>query len=132
MDTISTSELIELAYIERDYFALQFEYWLAITFATITAAYIAGDKLSTWVRRCLLFLYLLSTIFFWSLYGLASDTYLLYKTEIEARGFDILASPEEATFVGVLRVILWMAGTIIASWFLLRGGLSSARDREHT
>lgn len=122
METISTAELVELAYLERDYFVSQFQYWLAVTFAVITAAYVAGDGLSTRIRSCLFCLYLLSTLLFYSLNSLSTESYFGYKVEVGARGIGFLSTMREAEFVGTLRFVVSVIGTLTASWFLLKGG----------
>lgn len=66
MDSITTTDLLQLILASEQFIDDQIEFWLTVTFATIVASF-AGDKLLTVQNRIIVsVLYILATILFMS------------------------------------------------------------------
>ena len=119
MEQLSSAELIELAYINREYYGNQFQYWVALTFAVITASYAAAESLSPNLKRCIAALYVVATFLFLSIYLQTSGEYNYYLAELESRGVPIFVETARVYRIGQIRFTLWVFGSLLTLWFLL-------------
>ena len=119
MEQLSSAELIELAYMNREYYGNQFQYWVALTFAVITASYAAADSLSPNLKRCIAALYVASTFLFLSIYLQTSGEYNFYLAELESRDVPIFIETARSYRIGLIRLSLWFFGSLLTLWFLL-------------
>ena len=95
---------------------MQFQYWLAITFATIVACYIAGPFLDFKLKVGIAILYISSALLFAMIYV----TYVMRYTEL----LQFLQSMQAdypmpfKGFIGPLRIIIWIFGSGLTLWFM--------------
>ena len=118
--SLSTEEAIELLALSIENINQQFELWLTITFAVIVASYIAGHKLSRVFRLWFVTLYLMVSILLFLMLassGLTIQT--LIANSPTPLGFD--TSDPLSIVVIALRVLVWIVGTAVTVFFILRG-----------
>ena len=116
MDSISTAELLELIFSANSVLDLQFQFWLAITFALIVATFTAKERLSKKVRLVISFLYLASTIVIFYRWWVSAQIAIEITEEVIARGVTWVAIANP--FSGILRLLVFLVGTISTLWFL--------------
>ncbi len=106
----------------------QFEFWLTVTSGVLVASFVAGDALSKRLRVLLALFYVWASAVFYTRYG-AVSTYLNGYEELAASyGAAVLAPTSMAA--GVLRSSLWVVGTAVAVWVVLRGNRGHAKSAE--
>jgi len=120
MEQYSPAELSELFLQGASFIELQFQFWIWITFATIVAAFVAGERLTPKLRYLVAALYVLavmtlirrSTVMGWAIASIAE-----HLQESEAIIFPIFSMD-----IFITRYMLWIIGTIAAVYFLLTAG----------
>jgi hypothetical protein len=120
MDQYSAAELSELFLQGASFIELQFQFWIWITFATIVAAFVAGERLTPALRYVIAALYVLAVI---TLYrrsvfmGAAIAPIAEHLQQSEATIFPLFSLD-----MFVTRTMLWIVGTVAAVYFLLTSG----------
>ena len=117
---LTTEEAIELLALSVDNINQQFELWVTITFAVIVASYIAGHKLSRVFRIWFVTLYLMvSTLLFLMLASSGFTIQTLIAESPTPLGFD--TSDSLSVVIIILRVLVWLVGSAVTVFFILRG-----------
>jgi len=115
---LTNEELIDLYGVTFSVIHSQFELWLTITFAVIIASYIAGHKLSRLFQFLIAGLYLFVT----TLLFLMFMTAVQYANQmIGTPDAMILFDSPMTRAVAILRVGIWVLGSIITVAFIFRG-----------
>jgi len=117
MELLTGSELLESYYWARDYAGLQFQYWLALSFAAIVAAHVARGQLSLRLQVCVATLYFLTSLLFFWLYIQASFEVAAHISELIKRQ---LLPSTGSRWVIVPRLLVWFIGTVVTLWFICR------------
>jgi hypothetical protein len=121
MDSLDTSDLIEVVLATQAYVGSQFEYWLTVSFAAIVAGAVAGDRLGPKARVFLVFLYLLATAVLTLEIFQAAQTARVVGEELFSRGLTS-GGPNLGLYQFAIRMLLFLSGTIGTCWFLINGG----------
>ncbi len=119
---MSATETLEIVLLLREEAQRSFEYWLTISFAFIAATFIGKNMLKPKVAMVSGALYLLTVTLLIARYiasGATADRYLAIAIAQGAEPF------VDSTFVTVLRLLVFVAGTSCTLWFLYL----NARDR---
>jgi len=125
MENIADAELIELAPLSVDQINFQFQFWLSITFALITASFVARDHLSKRVRIVLAILYLTTTLLLVSRLVAAGINSTVLTAEIIGRGIEWFPGSTPTHAIFQMRIIIF--GVCSSLWFLY-----STFNRSHT
>jgi hypothetical protein len=114
MESISTSELLELVLISEQFIDSQIEFWLQVTFATIVASFAGAKFLTRTTKAIVSVLYILATVVFVSRWGYEAIDILMYFDALRVRGLDL-----EAPWVTVVsRACLVLVGTLATLYFV--------------
>lgn len=122
--SLTTEELIELVTYTVTTINAQFELWITITFAVIIASYIAGHKLSRSLQYLIATLYaLVSVLLFAMLVGAVRfmgrfDAGGLFASEVDLLQY----------FIGLLRVVVWVLGSVATLIFIFKGQNEPQRE----
>ena len=116
MNSISPAELVELSIALGEAAGLQYQYWLATTFATIVASYSAGPTLVLKLKIGIAVMYSLASILFGMIYITNLLRYTEFVQQAIAQGVD-LSTPFGWT-IGALRLLVWVVGTGLTIWFI--------------
>ena len=122
-ETLTNQELIQLYDVVTGSVNAQFELWVTITFAVIIASYLAGHRLARSLQ------YLIATLY-------TAVSALLYLMLLGAMQFsqqldlNLGASSESnvALSVVVLRIAVWILGTIATIVFIFKGHKDGASN----
>ena len=116
MDSLAPAELLEITIALAEATGLQYQYWLAASFATIVATYSAGQKLNITLKTGIAFLYVLASVLFALLYISNLIRFNLFTQQLAAHGIDF--SSNFGTAITVLRFLVWSVGTALTIWFI--------------
>ena len=114
MESIETSDLIELALIQREALSAQLQFWLSATFAVIVASFVAGSRLTARYRLSIGLLYLLATAMTFAGWVESGEEIFSWYAELESRGIFF----DAPIFTIVLRFLLMTVGTVLTIVFL--------------
>ena len=120
---MTVAETLEIVLLLREEAQRSFEYWLTISFAFIAATFLGRKLLTPRVSVAFGALYILTVALLIARYvvsGITADSYLALAIEQGAKPF------VDSTFVTYLRVLVFLAGTFSALWFLY----TNSKDRE--
>ena len=117
MNELSAAELVELSVLLGETAGMQFQYWLAITFATIVASYIAGPSLDFKLKLGIAVLYGLSALLFAILYTTYLARYVMFIEQLRSSGITYPATVF-GFMVGPMRGTIWLVGTGLTLWFI--------------
>ena len=120
---MSAAETLEIVLSLREEAQRSFEYWLTISFAFIAATFIGRNMLKPKIAWAFGALYLLTVALLVARYivsGTSADRYLDIAISQGAEPF------VDSTIVTVLRLLVFLAGTISTLWFLYL----NTRDRD--
>ncbi len=118
MESLSTAELVALAQTSAEISGLQYQYWLAITFATIVASFVARNLLPFKLKIAVACLYSMASVLFLLIYINVLDSYTFYAIEAMTRG--AMPTPTLGLAIPVLRFLIWIAGTGVTIWFVFQ------------
>jgi hypothetical protein len=118
METLTTAELYDLIYTIMEAGSTQFQYWLAMTFALIGAAHVAGDKIRMPLKLGVAIVYVCATILFVLLYFVAGTDFNAIVDELRSRG--LRPNTPYGPYVLIMRFTVWISGTLLALFFLFR------------
>jgi len=116
MEEISLPELVELSVLLGETAGNQFQYWLAITFATIVAGYIAGPSLNFKLKVGIATLYTASAVLFAMIYVTYLLRYIDFIGQLETQ--DIHFPTPFGPSISALRVVIWIIGSGLTLWFI--------------
>ena len=116
MEAVTVAEAVEISILMGDQAGMQYQYWLATTFATIVASFAAGDRLDRSVKIGMAILYVFASILFCLIYITVISNYGQYIQYIEQNG--IAASSPFGWTIAVFRFLVWLTGTAITVWFI--------------
>lgn len=119
MEEISSYQAMQLALDLLDFVGVQFQYWLAMTFALIVATYTTAGKMNWFLKLGVGLLYVLSSFLFIWIYLDAGADYLKLSDLLESRGVDLIQHHSWVT--GAVRVLIWAIGSIVALAYLFFG-----------
>ncbi len=122
---MSATETLEIVLLLREEAQRSFEYWLTISFAFIAATFIGKNMLKPKVAMVSGALYLLTVTLLIARYiasGATADRYLAIAIAQGAEPF------VDSTLVTVLRLLVFLAGTVSTLWFLYLNAKDRARD----
>jgi hypothetical protein len=125
MNEMSVAELVELSALMGETAGIQFQYWLAITFATIVASYIAGPSLDLKLKVGIAVLYVLSAVLFAIVYGTYLARYIVFIELLQTTGVTYPATLF-GLFVGPLRIVIWLIGSGLTLWFIFHNRKAKA------
>ena len=116
MDEISNADLIELSLLAIDHINFQFQFWLSITFALITACFVARSYLNNLVRIVLGILYLTSTVLIFLRLLSSGVNAVILTNEILDRNIEW--SPGATITFAMIQVGIIALGVLASLWFL--------------
>jgi len=116
MDQFSLAELTELYFIRESGVDIQFQFWLTITFATVVATFVAGNRLDRKLRWVAAVLYLLATAVLVSRWYYLAIEAVAFRTAALESGVPLSVPWVTIVFRGLLVGV----GTVAALWFLVR------------
>ena len=130
---MTDSELISAYFTALDAVNGNFEFWLTITFAILVSFYYAGNKFPTYLKRLLISIYLVTAFALLLRLTNAGRFSGSILARIIERDADLaLNSVPQASFVGILWILIIVAGTIATVYYALRvdsiGNSKSSRD----
>jgi hypothetical protein len=106
------------------------EFWIQATFAVVVAVFVAGNRLSQWMRRVIATLYLLASVIAalrWSVLGYRTS---LYRERLLESGYrDIATSPIAISVVTALIALMFLIAVSSTIRLLQRPGLGRAEAR---
>ena len=116
MESISVAEAVEISILMGDQAGMQYQYWLATTFATIVASFAAGDKLDRKLKIGIAILYIMASVLFCLIYVTVISNYGQYIQYIEEQG--VSAESPFGWTIAVFRFLVWLTGSSITVWFI--------------
>ena len=120
---MSAADYLEIVLLLREEAQRSFEYWLTISFAFIAATFFGRNLLEAKLSIVAGALYLLTVLLLVARYvvsGLSADRYLELAIQDGAEPF------VDSSIVTYLRILVFVAGTCCALWFLY----SNTTERE--
>jgi uncharacterized membrane protein YgaE (UPF0421/DUF939 family) len=111
METVETADLLELLFMLEASIDVQFQAWMAITFAVVVASYSARETLSLKLRSIVAFTYLVAAFALLARWGtevMRIDS--LIGPALAARHIN----PEPSLYALFFRLVTYLLGTLIA------------------
>ncbi len=103
------------------------QFWIQATFAVVVAVFIAGDRLSRWMRGMIVALYLIASIqaaLRWILIVSRADA---YRTRMVAEGFaDIPTHWGLVQLIAALIFVMFVGGVVGTVYFVARPSVGRA------
>lgn len=104
------------------------QFWIQATFAVVVAVFVAGDRLSRWMRAVIAGLYLIASVQAGArwilLVGRATDV----RQRMRADGFsDIPTSPALVTVITALITVMFVGGVVATVYFVARPRVGRSR-----
>ena len=114
MESMTLAELFEVRADLMEFAGMQFQYWLAMTFALIAATHVAGNSMSLKLKAGVGILYLSSTCLFVIIYLQTGSEFAIVTEYLEKNTEDVI----QGGTIGVLRLGIWVLGTVGTLWFM--------------
>ena len=114
MDQISNAELIELIALFESSIDVQYQVWMAATFALIVASYGSRGKLSILVRAIIASIYLLAVVAIFLRWETDRMRIGLFVVELANRGIDV----DVVDWLPFFRRASFWLGTVAATSFV--------------
>jgi hypothetical protein len=114
LDSLSTSEILQLIIEHEQFIDSQVEFWLTVTFATIVASFVGSSALTKTMRRIATVLYLVASVLFVSRMIYEGQDLIGYLDVLEPRG--VLIEPPYITVIA--RSILIILGVLATVYFI--------------
>jgi hypothetical protein len=116
-EKLTNEEVIQLYDVVTGGVSAQFELWITITFAVIIASYIAGHRLAKSLQYLIATLYTaVSVLLFLMLLGAVQ-----FSQQFDGLNLGISSGSNLAVAVAVLRIAVWILGTIATIVFIFKG-----------
>ena len=126
LDSVPTENLLELIFMAESSVDVQFQAWMAITFAVIVAVYSARAELGTSMRIVIASLYILAVVTLLTRFATEGARITLMLTELNSRGLEVAAN-----FTAPLRFLVFVSGTSAAIFWIFRLRSAGASKSEH-
>ncbi len=111
LDSVSTSELLQLIIEHEQFIDSQVEFWLTVTFATIVASFVGSNALTKAMRRIATVLYLVASVVFVSRMFYEGLDLIGYMRVLEPRG--VIINPPYITVIArLILIILGVSATV--------------------
>ena len=110
MDSIETGYLLELQFMLESSIDMQFQAWMAITFAVIVASYSSSNKLNNGVKIIISLVYLLAAYALFARWITEASRLAKITSILSERGIETLP----IWFSGQSRLATYILGTLIA------------------
>ncbi len=114
LDSVSTSEILQLMLQHEQFIDSQVEFWLTVTFATIVASFVGKNALTKAMRRIATVLYLVASAVFVSRMLYEAQDLLSYVDVLEIRGVSI----DPPYITGIARYLLIILGVSATVYFV--------------
>jgi hypothetical protein len=106
------------------------QFWIQATFAVVVAVFVAGDRLSGWMRRVVAALYLTASVIAALRWNLLAYRTSVYRDRLLEAGYpDIATIPRLVLLITALIGVMFLVAVISTIAFLLRPGTGRARAR---
>jgi len=116
-EELNNEELIQLYDVVTGGASAQFELWITITFAVIIASYLAGHRLAKSLQYLIATLYMaVSVLLFLMLLSAVQ-----FSQQFDALNLGASSENKLVLAVVVLRVAVWILGTIATIVFIFKG-----------
>ena len=116
-EELNNEELIQLYDVVTGGVNAQFELWITITFAVIIASYLAGHRLAKSLQYLIATLYMaVSVLLFLMLLGAVQ-----FSQQFNALNLGASSGSNLVLAIVVLRVAVWILGTIATIVFIFKG-----------
>lgn len=103
------------------------EFWMQATFAVVVAVFVAGDRLSRWIRGMIVGLYLIASLqaaVRWVLFVRRTDD---YRERMAAQGFADMPTDWALVFIITALLFLMFAGGVLGTiYFVMRPSIGRA------
>ncbi len=103
------------------------QFWIQATFAVVVAVFVAGDRLSRWMRGMIAGLYLVASVLAairWILLGYRAA---LIRARMAADGFpDIPTEPRLLVVIIILTIVMFVGGVVGTVYFVARPSIGRA------
>ena len=121
MGGLSEEALHTLCYNALSFADNLFQMWLTVTFAAILAIYFSHANITPYLRRLLIGLYLGASVMLIGRWWVAIYYHFLsYQNELIKNGWLPFPTPENARFLGVLHLLLYLIGTGATLYFMVK------------
>ena len=121
MSELSEEALHNLCYTALSFADNLFQMWLTVTFAAILAIYFSHSSITPYLRRLLIGLYLGASIMLIGRWCVGIFYHLLsYQNQLVENGWLPFPTPENAKFLGVLHLLLYLMGTAATLYFMVK------------
>ena len=116
-EQLTNEEVIQLYDVVAGVVSAQFDLWITITFAVIIASYIAGHRLAKSLQYLIATLYTaVSVLLFLMLFGAVQ-----FSQQFDGLNLGIASGSNLAIAVALLRIAVWILGTIATIVFIFKG-----------
>ena len=116
-EKLTNEELIQLYDVVTGGVSAQFELWITITFAVIIASYLAGHRLAKSLQYLIAALYTaVSALLFLMLLSAVQ-----FSQQFDGPNLGVSSESNLVLAVVVLRIAVWMLGTIATIVFIFKG-----------
>ena len=123
-EELTNEELIQLYDVVTSGVNAQFELWITITFAVIIASYLAGHRLARSLQYIIATLYTaVSVLLFLMLLGAVQ-----FSQQFDALNLGASSESNLVLAIVVLRVSVWILGTIATILFIFKGHKDDASN----
>ena len=121
MTGLSEEALHNLCYNALSFADNLFQMWLTVTFAAILATYFSQSNITPYLRRLLFGLYFGASVMLIGRWCVAIFShYLTYQNQLIENGWLPFPTPENARFLGVLHLLLYLLGTAATLYFMMK------------
>jgi hypothetical protein len=122
---MTEADLLSLFFDVNQDIDTQFQFWISITFAVLVASFVADERLSRMERAVITALYLCAASIIYMRYTSAIAHQFAVLDLFAANG---LTQPELPVLAGVLRLILFTFGSLLAAASVLFPRFSARRS----
>lgn len=122
MESMTNYQLLDLFASYLSFIEAQIQYWLSITFAVIVTSYLAAEKLSIKLRGLMLFLYLITSIYFIGRHYISMEQTTFIIAELRSRD---VGWPGSRIFNVVGTRVIFSCGILATLLFVLFHDLHS-------
>lgn len=119
MSTLTEEALHNLCYSALSFADNLFQMWLTVTFGAILAIYFSNSNITPFMRRLLIGLYFGASLMLTGRWCVAIFFHFLsYQNQLMAQEYAPFPTPPFAAVLGLLHLILYLAGTIATLYFM--------------
>jgi len=116
---LSEEALHNLCYSALSFADNLFQMWLTVTFGAILAIYFSHANITPYLRKLLIGLYLGASVMLCGRWCVAIFSHFLtYQDQLIQHGYLRFPTPEFASILGFLHLLLYLVGTIATTYFM--------------